>query len=68
MSSSRADRPRPRHPIEVMSRPKEAPVNNIIRKLREALSKAEEGQAYAYGGGGLLVTVLIVVVIVLLLR
>ncbi len=51
-----------------MSRPKEAPVNNIIRKLREALSKAEEGQAYAYGGGGLLVTVLIVVVIVLLLR
>ena len=44
-------------------------LKDTFRKTFDDVStKAEEGQAYAYGGGGLIVLVVVVVLLVLLLR
>lgn len=41
-------------------------MNNLKRKLRQVLSKGEEGQSYAYGGGGLLLVLVVILIIVLI--
>jgi hypothetical protein len=43
-------------------------MKKIKDTLNDVATKAEEGQAYAYGGGGLIVLVVVVVLLVLLLR
>lgn len=41
-------------------------MKTLNRKLKELLSKAEDGQNYAYGGGGLVLVVVVILLIVLL--
>ncbi len=41
-------------------------MKTLNRKLMNLLSKAEDGQSYAYGGGGLFLVVVVILLIVLL--
>jgi hypothetical protein len=40
----------------------------INDRIRDELTRGEEGQNFAYGGGGLLFLIVVVVIVVLLVR